>query len=128
MSEDISQRDLGELERYVRELEEVDDNLKDIIERSTSKSLTSLQEHPEMIQGQILAQRDKALSIGYAVTATISSLIQKFRAAPSKLLQLFIRLVNKFVSLITTYVGIFKIDSIEITISLTPSIVVILKP
>jgi len=132
MYEDLSPHQLAELEniveQYVNEFGKMESEIESILETSAVKNVTTLEAHPIDVQQQILVVRDRALSTGYVAISTISNLIQKFRSAPSKLLQIFIRLVNRFVSLLTKYVGLFKIDSIEITISLSPSVVVTLKP
>jgi hypothetical protein len=132
MPERLSSSEISELEelikQYTTEFEKIDKDLEALIGSPPTANAMSLESHSPELQKKILMHRDQALSTGYAVISTISNIIQRFRTAPASLLKIFIKLVNRFIALLTKYVGLFKIDSIEITISMTPSVVVTLKP
>ena len=131
MSNDISNADLDNMKQmmqdYIDNFNEIDEKISDLLKNSSIKARTTLEEHPEEIQNVILENRDKVLSMGFIAISTIALIIRRFHTA-SKLVSLFTELINRFVSLITRYEGLFKIHSIQVTISLTPSIVIIFKP
>jgi hypothetical protein len=127
MSDDIPDNEINRIkqsmEGYINDFDKIDHEISNMIKDSNK----TLEDYDSKTQSKIMKGRDKALSIGYTAIATISILIRRFRTA-SKLSDLFIQLVNRFVSLITKYVKVFKIDSIQVTIGLAPSIVVSFKP
>ena len=131
MSDDISTNELENMRKmmqsYIDEFDEIDDKISNLVKNSTTKTGTILEEYPEEIQKSILDGRDKALSIGFIAISTIALIIRRFRTA-SKLVDLFIQLINRFVSLVTRYEKLFKIDSVQVTTSLTPSVVITFKP
>lgn len=130
MPDDIPSEEIDDIKRmmegYIEDFVEVDNNISKLVKNSPTKTL-QLESLDENTQNTILENRDSALSIGFIAISTMSLLIRRFRSA-AKLSSLFIQLVNRFVSLITKYVGLFKIASIQVTISLTPSIVIVFKP
>ncbi len=130
MPDDIPSEEIDDIKRtmegYINDFAEVDSNISRIVKNSTTKTL-QLESHDENTQNMILENRDKALSTGFIAISTMSLIIRRFRSA-AKLSNLFIQLVNRFVSLITKYVSLFKIGSIQVTISLTPSIIITFKP
>lgn len=131
MSNDISNADLDNMKQmmqdYIDNFNEIDEKISDLLKNSSIKARTTLEEHPEEIQNVILENRDKVLSMGFIAISTIALIIRRFHTA-SKLVSLFTELINRFVSLITRYESLFKIHSVQVTISLTPSIVIIFKP
>ena len=128
MSKRPSSRYLREFESlvdsYIKQLDKLDKVVAELLESSPQRAMRSLDAYPADTQLKILEKRNETLSIGYALSVSITDLTQNFRIAPSKLLELLLRVVTRFLSLLTKYVGVFKIDSIEITISMTPSIAV----
>lgn len=130
MPDDIPSEEINDIRRimegYIADFAEVDNAISKLVKNSTTKPL-QLESHDENTQNMILENRDKALSTGFIAISTMSLIIRRFRSA-AKLSSLFIQLINRFVSLITKYVGLFKIESIQVTISLTPSIVIVFKP
>jgi hypothetical protein len=128
--DDIPSEEINDIRRimegYIADFAEVDNAISKLVKNSTTKPL-QLESHDENTQNMILENRDKALSTGFIAISTMSLIIRRFRSA-AKLSSLFIQLINRFVSLITKYVGLFKIESIQVTISLTPSIVIVFKP
>ena len=130
MPDDIPSEEIDDIKRimegYIDDFTNVDNNISKLVKNSTTKTL-QLESYDENIQNMILENRDKALSTGFIAISTMSLIIRRFRSA-AKLSSLFIRLVNRFVSLITKYVRLFKIESIQFTVSLTPSIVIVFKP
>jgi len=114
-------------EEYVGKLDKIDENIESIVGPDVD-AMARLDSYEPEEQREILKNRDEALSIGYSAISIISNVVQKFKSVKSKLIKSFIKLINSFVSLLTKYVGVFNIDSISITISMTPSIVVTLKP
>ncbi len=130
MPDDIPSEEIDDIKRimegYIDDFTSVDNNISKLVKNSTTKTL-QLESYDENTQNTILENRDKALSTGFIAISTMSLIIRRFRSA-AKLSNLFIRLVNRFVSLITKYVRLFKIESIQFTVSLTPSIVIIFKP
>ncbi|MDE1841656.1 MAG: hypothetical protein KGI09_07220 [Thaumarchaeota archaeon] len=131
MSDDISTNELENMRKmtqsYINEFDEIDGKISNLVKNSATKTGTMLEEYPEEIQKSILDGRDKALSTGFIAISTIALIIRRFRTA-SKLVDLFIQLINRFVSLITRYEKLFKIDSVQVTTSLTPSVVITFKP
>lgn len=131
MSDDISIDELDKIKKtmqsYIDDFNEIDDKISNLVKNSTNEAGTILEEYPEEIQKSILDGRDKALSIGFIAISTIALIIRRFRTA-SKLVDLFIQLINRFVSLVTRYEKLFKIDSVQVTTSLTPSVVITFKP
>lgn len=129
MLEDIPSEEINDIKRimegYIDDFTDIDNNISKIIKNSTTKNL-QLESYDENTQNMILENRDKALSTGFIAISTMALIIRKFRSA-AKLSNLFIQLVNRFVSLITKYVRLFKIESIQFTVSLTPSIVIVFK-
>lgn len=130
MPDDIPYEEINEIKRimegYIDNFVEIDSNVSKLVRNSTTKT-HQLDSFDENAQKMILENRDKAVSIGFIAISTMSLLIRRFRSA-AKLSNLFIQIVNCFVSLITKYESLFKITSIQVTISLTPSIVIIFKP
>ena len=130
MPDDIPSEEINDIRRmmegYIADFVEVDNAISKLVKNSATKTL-QLESHDENTQNLILENRDKVLSTGFIAISTMSLIIRRFRRA-AKLSNLFIQLVNRFVSLITKYVGLFKIESIQVTISLTPSIVIVFKP
>lgn len=130
MPDDIPSEEIDDIKRimkcYIDDFTDVDNNISKLIKSSTTKTL-QLESYDENTQNMILENRDKALSTGFIAISTLSLIIRRFRSA-AKLSSLFIQLVNRFVSLITKYVHLFKIASIQVTISLTPSITIVFKP
>lgn len=131
MSDDISTTELDNIKQmmqdYIDNFNEIDEKISGLLKNSVVKASTTLEEYPKETQNIILENRDKALSIGFIAISTIALIIRRFRTA-SKLVSLFTELINRFVSLITRYESLFKIHSVQVTISLTPSIVVTFKP
>lgn len=130
MPEDIPSEEINDIKRimegYIDDFIDVDNNISKLIKNSTTKTL-QLESYDENIQNMILENRDKALSTGFIAISTMALIIRRFRSGVN-LSNLFIQLVNRFVSLITKYVRLFKIESIQFTVSLTPSIVIVFKP
>lgn len=130
MSDDISIDELENIKKtmqsYINDFDLINEKIFNLIQNSSAKA-TVLEEHPVETQKSILEGRDKALSIGFIAISTIALIIRRFRTA-SKLVNLFIELINRFISLITRYEKLFKIDSVQVTISLTPSVIVTFKP
>jgi hypothetical protein len=102
-------------------LDEIDNTVSNLIKDSNK----SLENYDIKTKNKINDGPDRVVSIVYTAIATISILIRRFRTA--KLSNLFIHRVNRFVSIITNYVKVFKIDSIQVTIGLAPSIVITLS-
>lgn len=131
MSDDISTEELENIRKtmqsYINDFNEIDEKISRLLKNSGVKASTTLEQYSEETQNVILENRDKALSIGFISISTIALIIRRFRTA-SKLVSMFIELINRFVSLITRYESLFKINSVQVTISLTPSIVVTFKP
>ncbi|MDE1728096.1 MAG: hypothetical protein KGI02_03345 [Thaumarchaeota archaeon] len=130
MSDDISVNELDNIQKtmqsYINNFDEIDKEICNLLQNSNANT-TALEEHSVETQKSILDGRDKALSIGFIAISAVALIIRRFRTA-SKLVDLFIHLVNRFVSLITRYEKLFKINSIQVTISLTPSVIVTFKP
>ncbi len=130
MSDDISHEDLDEIKKliegYIKKFDEIENNVSGLLKSSQKENL-ALEDYSKEIQTALLEARDKALSVGYIAISTTGLLIRRFRTA-SKLTEIFIHLLNSFVSLITRHQNLFKIDSVQFTISLNPSVVVIFKP
>lgn len=130
MSDDISVDELDNIQKtmqsYINDFDEIDEKISNLLQNSSANT-TVLEEHSTETQKSILEGRDKALSIGFIAISTVALIIRRFHTA-SKLVDLFIQLINRFISLITRYEKLFKIDSIQVTISLTPSVVVTFKP
>ena len=127
MPDDISDNEINNItksmEKYISDFDEIDNTISNLI----NDAHKSLEDYDIQIQNKIIDGRDRIVSIGYTAIAAISILIRRFQTA-SKLSNLFIHLVNRFVSIITKYVKVFKIDSIQVTIGFAPSIVVTFKP
>ena len=62
------------------------------------------------------------------VLSSVSSLFQKLKSVPSVILNELFNFLNSFWKIVSKYINIFKIESIKITISVTPSVEVVLKP
>ncbi|MDE1765302.1 MAG: hypothetical protein KGI27_03390 [Thaumarchaeota archaeon] len=131
MSDDIAVDELENMRKmmqsYIGEFDEIDGKISNLVKNSMTKTKGILEEYPEETQKSILDGRDKAMSIGFIAISTMALIIRRFRTA-SKLVDLFIQLINRFVSLITRHEKLFKIDSVQVTISLTPSVVITFKP
>jgi len=129
MPDDIPSEEIDDIKRimegYIGDFTSVDNNLSKLIKNSVIKD-QQLESYDENTQNMILENRDKALSTGFIAISTMALIIRRFRSA-AKLSSLFIQLVNRFVSLITKHVRLFKIESIQFTVSLTPSIVIVFK-
>jgi hypothetical protein len=80
------------------------------------------------VRAAVMGARASLLSNVTIVLSSVFSVIQKFRIAPSSLLNALSDFLTAFWRIILKYIGIFKIDSITITISTTSSIVVVLEP
>ena len=128
MSKGPSSRGFREFESLVdsciKQLEKLDKDVAELLGSSPQRGVRSLDAYPADTQLKILEKRNEALAIGYALSVSITDPLQNFRIAHSRPLELFIRVITRFLSLLTKYVRVFKIDSIEITISMTPSIAV----
>ena len=113
MSSDISTEDLENIRKmmqsYINDLDEINDKISDLVQNSNVKTNIILDDNPVEIQKAILENRDRALSIGFIAISTIALVIRRFRTA-AKLIDLFIQLVNQFVSLITRYEKLFKVS------------------
>jgi len=130
VSDDIPYKEIEDIkhtmEGYIAVFDDADNKISKLIKSYAAKDL-QLESLGENIQDTILENRDRALSVGFIAITTMSLLIRRFRSA-ARLSNLFIQLVNRFVSLVTKYVSLFKISSIQVTISLTPSIVITFTP
>ncbi|MBS3922651.1 MAG: hypothetical protein KGZ37_05820 [Nitrosarchaeum sp.] len=129
MPDDIPSEEIDDIKRimegYIGDFTNVDNNISKLVKNSVIKD-QQLESYDENTQNLILENRDKALSTGFIAISTMALIIRRFRSA-AKLSSLFIQLVNRFVSLITKHVRLFKIESIQFTVSLTPSIVIVFK-
>lgn len=127
MSDDIPDDEINSIaksmEAYIKDFDKIDHTVSSLIKDPHKL----LEDYDIQTQNKIIEGRDRVVSIGYTAIATIAILIRRFRTA-SKLSDLFIQLVNRFVSIITKYVKVFKIDSIQVTIGLAPSIVITFRP
>jgi len=130
MSSDIPLEEINDIkqtmEGYITDFTNIDNDVSNMI-KSFDQATLKLETLDRETTTKILKNRDELLSIGFIAISTMSLLIRRFRSA-ARLSSLFIQLINQFVSLITKYVGLFKIESIQVTISLNPSIVIVFKP
>jgi hypothetical protein len=141
------------IDTYESQLKTIEEKISDILntvpKQFPAGYVVKLEDLPPDTQMNILAYRNQALSIGTAALLGVSNKIQQLILIPEveipgvfletypkrppeklrkKLIDSFTNLMNTFISLMTKNIHLFKIDSIEIMIGLTPSITVRLKP
>jgi hypothetical protein len=128
---ELSEGEVADLVGFIvertKELERIEGGL-DGLARSLPRLSVEVLESQPSVRAAVMDARASLLSNVTTVLSSVSSVIQKFRIVPSSLLNALLNFLTAFWRIISKYIGIFKIDSITITISTTPSVVVVLKP
>jgi Mg2+ and Co2+ transporter CorA len=119
-----------ELLLFIQEQEEAMDQIGEEMKVVTQEyqALTSeaLQLIPREHQEKIAQYQAEIISSLTTILPMASKMIQR-EETPRKLLEKLHTYIRKAITLLTQYIKIFKIESVEITISMTPSIVITLK-
>jgi hypothetical protein len=127
---ELSEGEVADLVGFIvertKELEEVEGGL-DGLARSLPRLSVEVLESQPSVRAAVMDARASLLSNVTTVLSSVSSVIQKFRIVPSSLLNALSNFFTAFWRIILKYIGIFKIYFITITISTTPSIVIVLK-
>ena len=108
-------------------MEEIESSL-DGLARSLHGLTVEVLESQPSVRVAVMDARASLLSNVITVLSSFSGIIQKFGSVPSTLLNALSNFLTAFWRIISKYIGIFKIDLITVTISATPSVVVVLKP
>jgi hypothetical protein len=100
----------------------------DDLARSLPRLSVEVLESQPSVRAVMMDARASLLSNVTTVLFSVSGIIQKFKFVPSSVLGALSGFLTTFWRIISKYFSIFKIESITVTISVTPSIVVVLKP
>jgi Ni,Fe-hydrogenase III large subunit len=129
---ELSKEEIDDVVSFIKEqteeLEEIESNLNNLTRNFPRLTVDVLEAQPPDVRAGIMNVKASLLSSVTTVLSWVSGVIQKFRSAPSSVLSALLDFLNIFWRIISKYTGIFKIESITVTISVTPSVVVVLKP
>lgn len=116
------------IEGQTEDLERIEVELSDLTRGFPELTIKAFEEQPFNIQAAIMDARAALLSSVTTVLSMFSGLIQKLKSIPSKILNALSAFLRKFWKIVSKYISIFKIESITVVISVTPSVTVVLKP
>jgi Ni,Fe-hydrogenase III large subunit len=116
------------IKKQTEELEEIESNLNNLTRNFPRLTVDVLEAQPPDVRAGIMNVKASLLSSVTTVLSWVSGVIQKFRNVPSIVLSALSAFLTTFWRIISKYTSIFKIESITVTISVTPSVVVVLKP
>ncbi|MEM2570068.1 MAG: hypothetical protein QXT67_09070 [Candidatus Bathyarchaeia archaeon] len=129
---ELSHNEINEIVDFIygqiEVLEKIDSSLSELTTEFYALTAEVLETQPSNVQLAIMNAKATLLSSVTTVLSSVSGLIQKLRRIPSVILNALFNFLKIFWKIISRYMNMFKIESITITISMTPSVVVVLKP
>lgn len=129
---ELSPDEINEIVKFINNqrivLEEIDCKLSDLTRDFYALTAEALERQPLGVQSEITDARATLISSVTTVLSSVSGLMQRLKSVPSKILDALFNFLESFWKIISKYLSIFKIESITITISMTPSVVLVLKP
>jgi hypothetical protein len=130
--EEPSESEINSLIQFINEhtnqLIYIDEKLAEWTRRHSIPSTDELDRIPLHDRLELLDARAVVLTAVQTVLPPVSTILQKLKSIPSSLLSALSQFLTMFWKIISKYLNLFKIESIQITISINPSIVVVLKP
>jgi hypothetical protein len=114
--------------KHTRRLVQIYDSLEAWTSRYGIPTADELDRIPRHDMLELADARAVVLTAVQAVVPTASTFLQKLRTIPSSLMNALSNFLTVFWKIVSRYFNLFKIESIQITISINPSIVVVLKP
>jgi hypothetical protein len=129
---ELSEEEIDELVSFIyertEELKGIESSLDRLTENFRTLTVEELEIQPHEIRAGIMAAKASLLSNVTTVSYSVSGLIQKLISVPSRVLNALLTFLSSFWRIILKYIGIFKIESITVTIGVTPSVTVVFKP
>jgi|GEM_PF-1276621 hypothetical protein len=129
---ELSQDEVNDIVNFINqraeELENIERNLNNLTRNFRALTVEELESKPFDIKASIMDAKASLLSNVTNVLSSVSGLFQKIKSVPSKILNALLAFLKIFWKIISKYISIFKIESIKITISATPSVEVDIKP
>jgi hypothetical protein len=116
------------IDEHTRRLVQIYDRLEAWTSRYGIPTADELDRIPRHDMLELADARAVVLTAVQAVVPTASTFLQKLRTIPSSLMNALSNFLTVFWKIVSRYFNLFKIESIQITISINPSIVVVLKP
>jgi len=116
------------IDEHTKRLVQVYDKLEAWTSRYVIPTADELDRIPRHDMLELADARAVVLTAVQAVVPTASTFLQKLKTIPSSLMNALSNFLTVFWKIVSRYFNLFKIESIQITISINPSIVVVLKP
>jgi hypothetical protein len=116
------------IDEHTRRLVQIYDSLEAWTSRYGIPTADELDRIPRHDMLELADARAVVLTAVQAVVPTASTFLQKLKTIPSSLMNALSNFLTVFWKIVSRYFNLFKIESIQITISINPSIVVVLKP
>jgi hypothetical protein len=116
------------IDEHTRRLVQIYDRLEAWTSRYGIPTADELDRIPRHDMLELADARAVVLTAVQAVVPTASTFLQKLKTIPSSLMNALSNFLTVFWKIVSRYFNLFKIESIQITISINPSIVVVLKP
>jgi hypothetical protein len=116
------------IDEHTKRLVQVYDRLEAWTNRYGIPTADELDRIPRHDMLELADARAVVLTAVQAVVPTASTFLQKLKTIPSSLMNALSNFLTVFWKIVSRYFNLFKIESIQITISINPSIVVVLKP
>jgi len=116
------------IDEHTKRLVQVYDKLEAWTSRYGIPTADELDRIPRHDMLELADARAVVLTAVQAVVPTASTFLQKLKTIPSSLMNALSNFLTVFWKIVSRYFNLFKIESIQITISINPSIVVVLKP
>jgi hypothetical protein len=116
------------IDEHTRRLVQIYDRLEAWTSRYGIPTADELDRIPRHDMLELADARAVVLTAVQAVVPTASTFLQKLKTIPSSLMNALSNFLTLFWKIVSRYFNLFKIESIQITISINPSIVVVLKP
>jgi hypothetical protein len=130
--EEPSESEINSLIQFINEhtnrLILIYEKLADLTRMHGISSTDELDRIPLQDRLELLDARAVVLTTIQAVLPPASTVLQKLKSIPSSLLSALSQFLTVFWKIVSRYLNLFKIESIQITIGINPSIVVVLKP
>jgi hypothetical protein len=130
--EEPSESEINSLIQFINEhtkqLVYIYEKLDEWTHRHDIRTTDELDRIPLHDRLELLDARAVVLTAVQAVLPPASSILQKLKSIPSSLLSALSKFLTVFWKIVSRYLNLFKIESIQITIGINPSIVVVLKP
>jgi hypothetical protein len=116
------------IDEHTRRLIQIYERLEAWTDRYGIPTTDELVRIPRRDMLELADARAVVLTAVQVVLPTASTILQKLKTIPSSLISVLSNFLTVFWKIVSRYLNLFKIESIQITISINPSIVVVLKP